>query len=255
MRPPPSPSARPEADRELLDGDDLDVRAQQAALGELRRVNRWLLGHRSVHRTLLGRLASGPAEQRLLDIGAGGGEVAEGLVRRARVAGRRVRLIGLDRKLGHLLAGGARRRSQLRVVADARHLPLRDGAVDWSLSTLFFHHLDEDGNRRVLAEMRRVARRGAAVVDLRSSPLARRLGPLLIAGLGVGRVTRHDGRLSLARAWSLAAVAGLVAGQPVEELRRRFPFRFSLVLAGGGGASRPAVLPTHQPPAAAELRP
>jgi hypothetical protein len=142
-------------------------------------------------------------------------------------------VVGVDRKLAHLLAGGARRPPQLRLVADARHLPLRDGAVDWSLSTLFFHHFDAAGNRRVVAEMRRVARRGAAIVDLRQSALARRLGPLLIAALGVGPITRHDGRVSLARAWPLPAVAALVEGQPVVELRRRFPFRFSLVLEGG----------------------
>jgi SAM-dependent methyltransferase len=217
----------------MLDGDGLDAALVESALGELRRVNRWLLGHGPVRRTLLPRLLAGPREQLLLDVGTGSGEVAAALARRAAAAGRRVRLVGVDRKLAHLLAGGAGRPRQLRVVADARALPLRDGAVDWSLSTLFFHHFDAAGNRRVVAEMRRVARCGAVVVDLRESAVARRVGPLLIAALGVGPITRHDGRVSLARAWALPAVAALVEGQPVVELRRRFPFRFSLVLAGG----------------------
>jgi SAM-dependent methyltransferase len=220
----------------MLDRDGLEAAVVETALGELRRVNRWLLGHGPVRRTLLPRLAAGPREQLVADVGTGSGEVAAGLARRAGEAGRRVRVVGVDRKLAHLLAGGARRPRQLRVVADARALPLRDGAVDWSLSTLFFHHFDAAGNRRVVAEMRRVARRGAVVVDLRRSAVARRVGPLLIAALGVGAITRHDGRLSLARAWSLPAVAALVEGQPVVELRRRFPFRFSLVLAGGSGS-------------------
>lgn len=218
---------------EMLDRDDLDAAAVEAALAELRRVNRWLLGHGPVRRTLLPRLAAGPREQLLVDVGTGSGEVAEGLARRAAAAGRRVRVVGVDRKLAHLLAGGRERPRHFRVVADARALPFADGALDWSLSTLFFHHFDAAGNRRVVAEMRRVARRGAAIVDLRQSALARRVGPLLIAALGVGAITRHDGRLSLARAWTLPAVAALVAGQPVVELRRRFPFRFSLVLEGG----------------------
>ena len=220
----------------MLDREGLGAAEVEAALGELRRVNRWLLGHGPLRRTLLPRLAAGPPEQLVLDVGTGSGEVAAALARRAAAAGRRVRVVGVDRKLAHLLAGGSGRPPQLRVVADARHLPLRDGAVDWSLSTLFFHHFDAPGNRRVLAEMRRVARRGAVVVDLRQSALARRVGPLLIAALGVGPITRHDGRVSLARAWSLPAVAALVEGQPVVELRRRFPFRFSLVLSGGSGS-------------------
>lgn len=217
----------------MLDRDGLEAAVVEAALGELRRVNRWLLGHGPVRRTLLPRLVAGPRQQLLLDVGTGSGEVAAGLARRAAEAGRRVRVVGVDRKLAHLLTGGVRRPRRLGVVADARHLPFRDGALDWSLSSLFFHHFEAAGNRRVLAEMRRVARRGAVVVDLRQSALARRVGPLLIAALGVGPITRHDGRVSLARAWSLAAVAALVEGQPVVELRRRFPFRFSLVLAGG----------------------
>lgn len=225
-RPPPPP----EGDPELLDRDDLDPAEAAASLAELRRVNRWLFGHAPVRRALDARLAAGPDRQLLLDVGTGSGEVAAGVAARAARAGRRVRVIGLDRKLDHLLAGGPRRRRELRLVADARALPLRDGAVDWSLQTLFFHHLDADDNRTTLAEMRRVARRGAAVVDLRASRLARLLGPLLIASLGVGRITRHDGRISLRRAWSLPAVAALAADQPVEELRRRFPFRFSLIL-------------------------
>lgn len=217
----------------MLDRDGLEAAVVEAALGELRRVNRWLLGHGPVRRTLLPRLAAGPRQQLLLDVGTGSGEVAAGLARRAAEAGRRVRVVGVDRKLAHLLAGGARRPRRLGVVADARHLPFRDGAFDWSLSTLFFHHFEAAGNRRIVAEMRRVARRGAVVVDLRQSALARRVGPLLIAALGVGPITRHDGRVSLARAWPLPAVAALVEDQPVVELRRRFPFRFSLVLAGG----------------------
>ena len=214
----------------MLDRDGLDPAVVEAALAELRRVNRWLLGHLPARRTLLPRLLAGPEEQVLLDVGTGSGEVAAGLARRAARAGRRVRVVGVDRKLGHLLAGGGGRAPQLRVVADARALPFGDGAVDWSLSTLFFHHFEADANRRIVAEMRRVARRAAVVVDLRRSPLARRVGPLLIAACGVGPITRHDGRVSLARAWPIAAVARLVADQPVEELRRRFPFRFSLVL-------------------------
>jgi SAM-dependent methyltransferase len=193
-----------------------------------------------VRRTLLPRLLAGPREQFLLDVGTGSGEVAAGLARRAATAGRRVRLVGVDRKLAHLLAGGAGRPRQLRVVADARALPLADGAVDWSVSTLFFHHFEAADNLRILAEMRRTARRGAAVVDLRRSRFGAAVGRLLIPLTGAGLITRHDGRVSLTRCWPLARVRALVADLPVEELRRRFPFRFSLVLPGLSPSAPPS---------------
>lgn len=239
---------------EILDREGLDPALVERALAELQRVNRLLLGYRPVVRTLLPRLAprraapeAGAPDPVLLDVGTGSGDVARSLARAAGRRGRRVRVVGVDRKLGHLLAGRRRearlaRRGerQLRVVADARALPLADGAVDWSVSTLFFHHFEAADNLRILAEMRRTARRGAAVVDLRRSRFGAAVGRLLIPLTGAGLITRHDGRVSLTRCWPLARVRALVADLPVEELRRRFPFRFSLVLPGLSPSAPPS---------------
>jgi SAM-dependent methyltransferase len=223
-------------DSELMDRP-LPWAENRRALADLDRVTRLLLGLRSVVRTLGPRLAAGPPHQLLVDLGTGSGLAAAALERHAARAGRRVRVVGVDSKLVHLLLGRRWGRRQLRIVAEAAALPLRDGAADWALSTLLFHHFDRDENRRILAEMRRVARRGAAVVDLRRSRWSSLLVRLLLPLVGAGRVARHDGRLSVDRAWTLAEVERLVAGGPVLELRRRFPFRFSLLLAGRDGDS------------------
>jgi len=238
--PPPVPTAPGDltpAERaeeaEILDREGLDPALVEEALVELSRVNRLLFGYRPVARTLLPRLLDGPAHPTVLDVGTGSGDVAASLTRKARRRGREVTVIGIDRKLGHLLAGRRRGIRQLRVVADAEALPFRDGAADWSLSTLFFHHFGADTNLAILAEMRRTARRGAVVVDLRKNRFGEMVGRLLIPLTGAGFITRHDGRVSLARCWRFRDVAELVSHLPVRELARRFPFRFSLVLAPG----------------------
>ena len=218
---------------EILDREGLDPALVEDALGELSRVNRLLLGYRPVVRTLLPRLLDGPAHPTILDAGTGSGDVAAALARRARRRGREVTVIGVDRKLAHLLAGRRRGIRQLRVVADAEALPFRDGAADWSLSTLFFHHFDADTNLAILAEMRRTSSRGAVVVDLRKNRLGELVGRALIPLTGAGFITRHDGRVSLARCWRFREVAALVSQLPVRELKRRFPFRFALVLGPG----------------------
>jgi SAM-dependent methyltransferase len=227
------------AEPELLDRPGLTPAQTERALAGLARVNRLLLGHRPVAAAALPRLAVGPAAQRLLDLGTGSGEGAARLARAAARRGVDLAVVGIDRKLGHLLVGRRRGHRQLRVVADAEALPLRDGACDWSLSSLFFHHFDGAANLRVLAEMRRVARRGALVVDLRPGRLPYWLARLLIPLVGACPVTRHDGPASVARAWPLEAVRRLTAGLPVAELRRRFPFRWSLVV----GAAPPSPAP------------
>ncbi|HEX2254907.1 MAG TPA: methyltransferase domain-containing protein [Thermoanaerobaculia bacterium] len=243
------PSLRAE-EAEILDRPGLPPRVVEAALAELARVNRWLLGHLPVRRVLVPRLLAGPAEQWLLDVGTGSGEVADRVVRWAGEGGCQVRVVGVDRQLTHLLAGRRWGVAQLRVAADARHLPFRDGAFHWSLSTLFFHHFEAPANGVILGEMARVARRGAVVVDLRRSRVAALLGRLLIPLTGAGPITCHDGRVSLGRAWSVAAVARLVEGWPVDELRRRLPFRFSLVLSGREGGPAPPAARRSRPPSA-----
>jgi SAM-dependent methyltransferase len=231
-----------------MDGD-LPYQEARRALTDLDRVTRWLLGTGSLVRTLARRLSAPPrggseeeAPLRVLDLGTGSGRPAAVLARAARRRGARLRVVGVDLRLGHLLVGRALGNGQQRVVASAEALPFRDGAFDWAFSTLFFHHFGGRENLAILGEMRRAARRGVAVIDLRRSRLAVTLARLLFPILGVGRVARHDGYLSIAQSWTRAEVAelvGRVGGLEIEELRRRFPFRWSLVVRADEGPADP----------------
>lgn len=225
-----------ETEPEMLDRPSLPFAEAERSLRELGRVNRLLLGSLPLRRTLLPRLGRWTQPRRALDLGTGTGEVADELARAAARRGAPLRIVGLDLKLRHLVVGRRLGVDQLRVVADATALPFRDGTFEWSFSTLFFHHFDGEANRRIAAEMRRVAAAGAAVVDLRRNRLGLRLLDLFFFLFRIGEVTRHDGRVSFRRSWSIAEVARLFADQPVLELRRRIPFRFSLVVRGGGGS-------------------
>lgn len=202
----------------------------EMALADLDRVNGKLFGYGASCRSLAPRIARGPRCQVLIDVGTGSGKVSRRLRQRALREGVRLRVIGVDRKLSHLLYGRRKGSPDLRVVADAEALPFRAAAVDWSFSNLLFHHFDVRQNLQILEEMRRVARLGVAIVDLRRALCARALIRLLLPLLRVGRVASYDGRLSTDQAWCLGQVRQLTADLPVAELRRRFPFRFSLIL-------------------------
>ena len=204
---------------ELMDGPSLALSDTEQALTDLDRVNKALFGYRASSRTLVPRISKGPRCQVLIDLGTGSGRVSCRIKELALRQGVSLRVIGVDRKLSHLLYGRRSSTPQLRVVADAEVLPFRTTAADWSFSNLLFHHFAVDKNRRILTEMQRVARRGAVVVDLRLFPLLR-----------VGPVASYDGKLSTDQAWCLEEVRQITANMPVEELRRRFPFRFTMVL-------------------------
>ncbi|MEM7051933.1 MAG: methyltransferase domain-containing protein [Acidobacteriota bacterium] len=230
-------------EEEILDSASLDPAARERALRGLGRVNRVLFGFQPVRRSLLPLWTKGPPDLCVLDLGTGSGETAARLARAARRRGIAVRAIGVDRQLGHLLFGRRAGHHQLRVVADARHLPFADAACDWTLSSLFFHHFDGPANRAVVAEMNRVARRGAVVVDLRRNWLAALLVRLLLPLLGVCAVTRHDGRLSVRQSWPLAELRRWATVYQGAEVRRRFPFRFCLVIPTKTGAAGRAKAP------------
>jgi len=218
---------------ELMDGLGLALPDTERALSDLDRIHNSLFGYHASCCALIPRIAKGPRCQTLIDLGTGSGKVSVNLKQIALRHGVLLRVVGVDRKLSHLLYGRHRGDSQLRVVADAETLPFRSTAADWTYSNLLFHHFASQQNRRILEEMQRVASRGTVVVDLRRALCARGLIRLLFPLLRVGPVATYDGKLSTDQAWCLEEVRQITSDMPVEELRRRFPFRFSLVLRSG----------------------
>ena len=105
-------------------------------------------------------------------------------------------------------------------VSDGRSLPHPDRAFDIAHASLVLHHLEREEAVAFLAEMARVARLGIVINDLDRGRM-QWIGAWLIAHLMTGnRYTRHDGPLSVLRAYrrretrELLAEAGL---RPVGE--------------------------------------
>lgn len=224
---------------EHLDTGDYTAEEYEGCLVELRRVNRWLGDAHALKATLLPELRrAGGRGFSLLDVGAGSGELLRVAARAARREGRRAQLVGLElnERSARAIIEESRGLAEIGAVrGDALQLPFADGAFDYVVCSLFTHHFRDDGVRRVLREMARVARRRALVIDLHRHALAYFLyttaGKLFLHN----RLVRADGALSIRRGFKgeelqrLAAEAGL---RDIE-VRRRFPFR--LVLSGSKG--------------------
>jgi ubiquinone/menaquinone biosynthesis C-methylase UbiE len=220
---------REERRQELLDGP-LPRRDRDAALADIDRLSTWFGGHaltiRAVRR-LLGPAWRGRRVPLVADIGGGRGDLARRLVRAARRRGGRVRVVILDRDLETLaLAGSASRACPdiLRVCADATALPLRDESVDVAMASLVLHHLAPGAAVASLEAMRAAARAGVVINDLLRTRLA---WLLVVVGtrLFARRVSRHDGPLSVRRAYAPAElrVLGEKAGWTRITIRRYPP--------------------------------
>jgi len=215
-----------------MDVEPGDRRELEACLAELARVNRWLGGRRTTL-THLGTLleATGKRAVRLLDVAAGGGDMDEAMRAWASPRGYDLRFTLLDRHPIVLQAVASTARGATAIVrGDALELPFADGSFDICVTSLFFHHLELDQAERALREMRRVARTGVLVNDLVRDRLAWAWILLLSRLFSTNRLVRHDGPLSVRRAYrpedfrQLARLAGLRDWG----VRRHFPYRMCL---------------------------
>ena len=193
---------------ELLDGERLDPDALRVNLREMAMLNR-LPGGVGASLAAVTGLLDGRPDTAVLDLGAGSGDFARRLrsVHPARVlvADRHEQVLAEARRnLAH--TDGV---TLLR--ADARDLPLADGSVDVAHASLLIHHLDPPDAVAALREMRRVARHGVVVNDLRRGWLPYVVTATTVLALARGAYTRHDGLQSARRAYTLAELDDLAA--------------------------------------------
>jgi SAM-dependent methyltransferase len=207
---PGTPLAISPIGHEALDGPGGDPATVRATLADIARVNA-LLGGSAAAAFGLRRLLEHAPDGRvltLLDVGAGSGDIALHLARRAWRRGVRLRPVALER---HPVAARLCRRAGVPVaLADGGRLPLADGAVDVVLASQLLHHLERASAIVLLQELARVARVGVIVADLRRHAVAAAGIWLASYLLRLHRVTRHDGVTSVRRGFTASELAALL---------------------------------------------
>jgi hypothetical protein len=183
---------------------------------DLSRINRWLGGNWALAGLLDPYLRQRP-DARILDAGAADGATLRWLAARYP----RARLVALDRAERLLRLGTGD-----RVAADVFAWPVRPKSVDIVISSLFLHHFEDDGVRRILANFEESARQAVIAVDLHRHPLARGFLPATQFVAGWHPITVHDAILSVNAAFTPAELRQLA---PRARVRSHWPwFRVSL---------------------------
>jgi ubiquinone/menaquinone biosynthesis C-methylase UbiE len=220
---------------EHLDGP-LDPLALDGNLRDLARLNARLGGVAITRRALQELVAGVPSDAalHLLDVGTGAADIPVALLADG-APGTRLRVTAIDARpeivdwarLFH------RDRTDLDlVVGDGTDLPWPDGAFDVAHVSLVLHHLEPEAAGRLLGELARVARLGVIVNDLDRSRRAWVGAWVLLHALTRNRYTRHDGPLSVRRAYRPGEVAGMAARHGlVEVARHHAPFRHRYAIA------------------------
>jgi ubiquinone/menaquinone biosynthesis C-methylase UbiE len=213
--------ARQENAREHLDGP-VPWADREASLADIHRLNTWFGGYRLSERAIERLIDAAPpgAPVRIIDVGGGRGDLATRLIARARRRGRQLAAIVVDRD------GVVSPRPGLAAVrADARALPFRPGAADVVTASLLLHHLEPAAAARSLAEMRAAARRGVVINDLLRSRMTLGLVWVVTRLFTRHPFARHDGPLSVRRAYSPQELRAIAARAGVRRLDvRRYPW-------------------------------
>jgi ubiquinone/menaquinone biosynthesis C-methylase UbiE len=193
---------------ELLDGERLDPDELRVNLREMAMLNRLPGGTGDSVRATI-RLLDRAAAASVVDVGTGSGDFARRLLHRRPA---QITAVDLRSEVLEIAARNLRGRDGVTLLqADARALPLADDTADVVHASLLIHHFDPADAVSALREMRRVARRGVVVNDLRRGRLAFVLSALTVLALSRGRYTRHDGVLSARRAYTLPELDDLAA--------------------------------------------
>jgi ubiquinone/menaquinone biosynthesis C-methylase UbiE len=209
--------------REYLDQPTLDLDELHRNLREMAMLNR-LPGGVAASMRAIDWLLEGAQAGVVLDVGTGSGDLPMAL---AKDGSRHLRVLASDLRPEVLEYAAHRLQRMPRIElfkADIRQLPLADESVDVAHSSLLVHHLDPADAVRALGEMRRVARRGVVVNDLRRGRLAFTITRMTVLGLARARYTRHDGVLSARRAYTLAELDELAESAGLRRVRRSLAF-------------------------------
>jgi SAM-dependent methyltransferase len=210
---------------EQMDDPALDPADYDAVLRDLGRVNAWTFAARPTL-SFLARGTKGMSRFRLLDVGFGDGGMLRRIASWAKQRGLDAELVGVDLNPKSVAVARALTPPGLAIDYRAGDYADQAGGFDFVVSSLVAHHMTDGQLRAFLRFMENEAGRGWLVNDLHRHRLSHEGFALLARLLGVHRIVREDGRLSIARSFRPAEWRAILAEAGVPgRILRYFPFR------------------------------
>jgi len=222
--------------QEWLDADDIPTRDLHQNLDDLRWLNRYLGSHWLLLMAFqrVWRQAGCPNHLRVLDVGTGAGDMPEVLTRWGKRRGVHLAVVAIDNHRGVLQYRRSVQSLPPSITfmqADGLCLPFRARTFDVVVCSTMLHHLDWQQGVTLLHNMAAVARYGVVVNDLVRSWLYYYAARLVLSVIPCNQVTRHDGPLSVLRAYSVGEVKEMarLAGCARVRVSTALGYRFVLV--------------------------
>lgn len=226
-------------EKEMMDltGNHPEVLAGD--LRNLRRLNRYLSGSRSVVLALRRALGREPLKQfSLLDVGTGSADIPAAIFAWAKRGHIAARIVGLEAEsiTARIAAHGNHQRADVTIIqGDAGAPPFSPGSFDFVVASQFLHHFSEVRIVDLLRQWAKLARRGIILSDLVRHPVAYHGIRLLTKVTTRNLMTLVDAPLSVSRAFTFNEWRELLSQADVGrvEMFSVFPFRVAAAVRLG----------------------
>lgn len=218
---------------EWMDGEDVSLQQFAACIEDLAQVNTLTLARLPTLAFIDRTLKASPDNRTLtiVDVGYGAGDMLRAVARLMARRKQRARLIGFD--INPRSEPVARRLTPASMRIDFRTgnalAMAEEEPIDIVISSLVTHHMEDEEIVRFLTWMEARAKLGWFVNDLHRHRFAYHGFRLLATTMRWHPFVRHDGPLSIARAfrredWQVLLGSAALAGKA--RLRWKFPFRY-----------------------------
>ncbi len=223
---------------ELMDAPNIPVKLLHKNLGELDILNRYLGGHSISIEGIKRLMTDRQKVYHLVDLGCGSGDVLKYIARWARFNQYQVKLTGVDKNpdaIQYLNNNCSEYPEITGVVCDYRDFIKTDPKVDIVHCSLFCHHLNKHELLELFRHLKTYTAEGFVINDLQRSLIAYYSVWFLTRLLRGSALSKHDGPISVLRAFTRSELEKLLQGAGLNEftIQWRWAFRYLVVAKTG----------------------
>jgi SAM-dependent methyltransferase len=219
---------------EMMDDPDIPIKLLHKNLGELDILNRYLGGH-SISISGIKQLMTDRSKiYHIVDLGCGSGDVLKYIARWARSNKFQVKLTGIDRNpdaIQYLNKNCSDYPEISGIASDYKDFLETGPKIDIVHCSLFCHHLDDNELIELFSFLKIYARNGFVINDLQRSPIAYCSVWFLTRLLRGSDLSKHDGPVSVLRAFTRTELEKLLQTSGVIEIsiQWRWAFRYLVI--------------------------
>ena len=201
---------------EWLDLERGSLDEVRESLSDISRINRWLGGQAALRWFLFPRMrqAGRKSPLRILDVGTGSAAVPLEIARWARRHEMPVTIVALDNNRRHLNIARETVSEYAEIqllAANVTALPFPPASFDFVLSMLFLHHFSRAELLEILPALKAVCRGTLVLNDLVRDRVPYLFFRMSAPVFARSRLTRHDGEVSIFRAYTPSEMRAILA--------------------------------------------